>query len=277
MSSSSGGRPRAEAAVVDCTVVVQEAPADGSPHFHAVVKLFRQMRFKLAKQTLQERHRLPSHWSSSHSQLWSAIRYIHVATPSKPHVDADRFVWTSDDRALDLWELSREPFTAEAWRKRGEKKEASAVAADKKSPTYNALYFKSLIISKHLHTKASLLAYVQDFGSPSQQIFASKNQRRLNELIEDAHEWAEAKSAASDELLTDWEVLMRASRAPCRHAPSPCPYAASVEDVFHRNAATLSPHRLASSLRKLGSRRIPVDAHRFQITVAEPTGGNLTS
>ena len=51
MSSSSGGRPRAEAAVVDCTVVVQEARADGSPHFHAVVKLFRQMRFKLAKQT----------------------------------------------------------------------------------------------------------------------------------------------------------------------------------------------------------------------------------
>ena len=82
MSSSSGGRPRAEAAVVDCTVVVQEARADGSPHFHAVVKLFRQMRFKLAKETLQERHRLPSHWSSSHSQLWSAICHIHVATPS---------------------------------------------------------------------------------------------------------------------------------------------------------------------------------------------------
>ena len=96
------------------------------------MKLFRQMRLKLAKETLQERRRLPSHWSSSHSQLWSAIRYIHVATPSKPHVDADPFVWTSDDRALDLWELSREPFTAEAWRKRGEKKAASAVAADRK-------------------------------------------------------------------------------------------------------------------------------------------------
>jgi hypothetical protein len=251
VAGATGGRPRTRGSLVDVIVVVQEAHADGSVHFHAAIKLFVGMRFSLAKQTLSERHNLATHWSCTHRQLWSVIRYLHVATPRKPRVDANPVMWTSDGRALDLTELSREPFIAIAWRKRGEKQEALATLEDKKAPAYNGLDLKSLILSKHLHTKASLLAYVQDYGSPACQLFVSRNQRRVNEHIEDAQEWADAKSAAGEEKMSDWEVLTKASQAPCAHAPGPCAYADAVEEIFRQNAATMSPQRLAASLREV--------------------------
>ena len=119
LTTGAGGRPRAGDAGsrVQFLAVAKEFHADGSPHFHIVVKLAHRMRFKPAKYTLQHRERMPSHWSSSHSQLWSAIRYIHKATPKKPTVDVDVWSWCEDGSSPDLTELSREPFTAVAWRK----------------------------------------------------------------------------------------------------------------------------------------------------------------
>ena len=67
--SASGGRPRTaggEGKLVMVVAVALECHADGSPHFHVVIQLRHRMRFKMAKLTLQERHKLPSHWSSTH-------------------------------------------------------------------------------------------------------------------------------------------------------------------------------------------------------------------
>ena len=61
--SSGPGRPRSSTeSPIELAVVVREAHADGSPHFHAVVKLRAYMRFKQSKRTMAERHKLPSHW-----------------------------------------------------------------------------------------------------------------------------------------------------------------------------------------------------------------------
>ena len=66
ISAGKGGRPRVSSdSTVDMVVVFREAHADGSPHFHAVVKLRAFMRFKPAKRTMAERHKLPSHWSAA--------------------------------------------------------------------------------------------------------------------------------------------------------------------------------------------------------------------
>ena len=79
-----GGRPRARAeSDVDVVIAVKEKHADDSTHFHVVVKLLQQRRFKVVKQTLRERHLLPSHWYCTHTQLWSAIQYVHAATPQE--------------------------------------------------------------------------------------------------------------------------------------------------------------------------------------------------
>ena len=65
-----GGRPRASRAapLAQKVLVVREAHADGSYHFHAAIKLSAKMRLAAAKRTLMNRHCLCSHFSSSHVQ-----------------------------------------------------------------------------------------------------------------------------------------------------------------------------------------------------------------
>ena len=71
LPGTSAGRPRSrEGVLVELVVVAKEAHADGSTHFHVAIKLGFNIRFGRAKLTLQERHKLPSHWSCSHAQLW---------------------------------------------------------------------------------------------------------------------------------------------------------------------------------------------------------------
>ena len=252
-SPSGAGRPRAggQQSCVKFVAVAQESHEDGSPHFHVAVRLNACRRWALVKHTLMARHQVPSHWSCSHSQLWSALRYITVATPKKPVVDQQVFVWQQDGQPADLVAMSHEPWTSAAWRKRRETHEATAVAEDSRAPAFNKLDFMALIMSKHLHTKASLLAYVQDYASPAAQLFTSKNQRRVVSFIEDAQEWADAKTESVIERMTDWEILCRVGGRPCGHEHGVCPYAAAVLQIFHNNAGVMSPHRLATLLRSV--------------------------
>ncbi len=181
----------------------------------------------------------------------------------RPVVDAAPEVWTHDGRDLDLTELSREPFMATAWRRRREAIEAKALVEERKAPSFNKLDFMALVLPKHLRTKASLLSYVQDHGSPAAQLFTSKNQRRLMEYIEDAQEWADARATAVSEKFSEWEILRQAADAPCGHAPGECGYALAVEEIFRRNAGALSPHKLAAALKQVlvtgpsKTRRVP--------------------
>ena len=253
LRTQAGGRPRAGVPepLVHFLAVAKEYHADGSPHFHIVVKLAHRMRFKAAKYTLQHREGLPSHWSSSHAQLWTAIRYIHVATAKKPTVDAEVWAWTVDGSRPDLTELSREPFTAIAWRKVRESRENKCSVDGTKAPAFTKLDLMALILSKHLHTKPQLLAYVQDHGSPAAQVYVSRQQRRLIEYIEDAQEWADAKREAIAETWSEWDIVCQAARAPCPYAADGCAYAQAVSDIFLQNAATVSPQRLACALRNV--------------------------
>ncbi len=252
LPSGAAGRPRTrEGVLVELVVVAKEPHSDGSTHFHVVVKLKYPMRFRQAKLTLKERHQVPSHWSCSHTQVWTAVRYLKVATPKKPVVDKDPWTWTHDGREADLTEMAREPFVAVAWRKRRERAEAQAVVENKKAPNFNKLDFFALVLSKHLHTKASLLSYVQEKGSPAAQLYVTKLQRRLAELIEDAQEWADAKADAAFEKMTDWEIVCQAGKTPCAHVPGTCPYAAAALEIFDQNAGVLSRHQLAASLRRV--------------------------
>ena len=83
----SGGAPQQGCDRVLLVVVFREQHSDGSIHFHVVVKLAQNARFKSAKRTLREQFLLPSHFSCSHTLLWSAIRYGHIETEAKPVVD----------------------------------------------------------------------------------------------------------------------------------------------------------------------------------------------
>ena len=49
--------------------------------------------------------------------------------------------------------------------------------------------------------------------------------------------------------MTDWELMLKAAETDCSHGPGCCSYQLAVEEIFRRNAATLSPHKLAMALK----------------------------
>ena len=253
-SAGLGGRPRRQGvdaiSMVVFLVVFREHHEDDAVHFHCVVKLRKQMRFAAAKRTLRVRHRLPSHFSCTHTQVWTAMRYLHVETPTKPEVDAEPWQWTADGSQLDLYELSQQPYNAELWRKRREASEKMA-GAKKAKTSFNKLDLTSLIISKHLYSKDRLLAYVQNHGTSAMQLHAIRNQRRLVSDIEDAKEWASAKENAAFEAIDDWDLICQTAEKTCPRGESSCSYHKAVDDIFRRNSLTLDWRVLAGALRSI--------------------------
>ena len=103
---SRGGRPPTRCLEVDVYVGVMEGELE-KQHHHAALSLFTgNHRFLPFKAAMRWRWGIATHWSTSHSQLWSTIRYLHCTTPHKPVVDRKPMVWTRDGRKLNLFEES---------------------------------------------------------------------------------------------------------------------------------------------------------------------------
>lgn len=248
-----GGRPRggSAASAVVKLVVFREQHSSGEPHYHVAVKLARSMRFAPAKATLRARHKLPSHWSCSHTQWYSAVRYGHIPSTHKEEVDLEPHVWTAAGTALDLFAESQEPWQARAWKRRREEHEkAASVSTKGRRMTFTKLDLTALIMEKELKTATAVIAYVQDHGTYAAQDFVHKNQRQLPAFLQDAQDWAAARDEAVKEGESDWTLLCRAADASCPHGAS-CSYAAAAAQVFERNKETLSLEDLAHSLRQV--------------------------
>lgn len=84
-----GGRPRTATMEAQKLVVFLEEPR----HFHVALRLGAVSRFLPLKTALRRRAGLASHWSTSHTQWWSAVRYGVFTTAHKPAVDQAPLVW----------------------------------------------------------------------------------------------------------------------------------------------------------------------------------------
>ena len=91
-TSTLGGRPRKEATPKKL-VVFLEVPW----HFHVAVSLADATTFIPFKQALRQRSKLASHWSTSHREWCTALRYGTHASDKKT-VDEEPLVWTCDGR-----------------------------------------------------------------------------------------------------------------------------------------------------------------------------------
>ena len=220
--------------------------------YHVVVSLDAPCRFMGAKHALRERHGMQSHWSCTHSQMWSALRYCVIPSPTKIAVGSDPHQWKHDNCALDLFESSQEPFQACMWRKRREGRDTSD-AALQKTATLTKLDLAALIVSKELCTKDALLAYVQRHGTAAMQSFVSRSQRKLDEYIQDAETWAAAEANAALEKQIEWETVCQAAAALCPHAQdgSICPYWEAAQRIFFQNSDTVCSRQLVRSLRSV--------------------------
>ena len=263
--AAGGGRPRKQGLVQARVLVVAKERHESRPdfnHFHAVVKVVPLTRFLPAKLALRARHGLASHWSTSHSQLWSALRYITMATERKQHVDAEPLVWTADGRPLNLFEASQAPWNAATLKKRREARalappEEPACKKGKNSGTrerFGKMDLVSLILAESLTSPAQIMAYVQTKGSLVMQDFVSRQQRHLKEILAEAHDWAGAESTAAGEVETDWSIVQRLARQDCACGADGCSWWAAAEAFFAANApgagrAGVDRQLLAATLR----------------------------
>ena len=112
-----GGRPRSVPLTVLKLVVFEEEPK----HFHVALKLSHLTRFLPLKTALRIRSGFATHWSTSHTMFWSALRYGSVATEQKREVDRSPLVWP--EGGVHIYKESQEPFIAGLVKKRREAKE----------------------------------------------------------------------------------------------------------------------------------------------------------
>ena len=100
----------------------------------------------------------------------------------------------------------------------------------------------------------------------------------MSRYIEDAQDWASAKSNSELEKLTDWALLCRAAATPCPHGETDCGYRQAARDIFQKNVASVSRDKLAGALRNIivggpsKTTRVPflvVEPKRYTLFVGE--------
>ena len=214
LRAGKGGRPSGTTGIVKYLVVVQEEHEGGEVHFHVALKLNTQRQFLPVKKTLRTRHRLAVHFSCSHTQFWSALRYCIIPTLQKPKVDETPYAWSSDGAPLDLYELSQRPWMAAVWKRHREDAEKEASAAGKRA-RFTKLDLTAIILAKQLRSKHEVLEYAQNFGCQSMQQFVSNKQRQLSEFLQDAWEWNSAPAEAAKDRQSGWEVVCALSAKQC--------------------------------------------------------------
>ena len=170
-SSCKGGRPQKEPVGVESMVVFLEEPR----HFHVALRLTNRASFLPFKQALRARSALASRWSSSHTMMWSAVRYGVFTTARKLQVDAEPLPWTRSGAPFNLYAASQETWNSGAVKKRREEAERRAAAAalqpgaKKERVKFTVLDFKALVLSEGLWTRSAVLAHVQQKGSAEMQ------------------------------------------------------------------------------------------------------------
>ena len=269
-----GGRPRSRAQRVVKLVVFRERHKNHKFHFHVALKVAIECQWGGFSQALRERHGLASHWSTSHSQWWSAVRYGYKTTEKKRTVDKEYLVYSADGKSLSMDKEADEPWMADVRRKRREaavrlaheaeetsgvekqtrtlgkdgKQPASKQVRAKSEPTFTKLDFFAMAETEGWKTPAQVLAYSKNHGSEKFKLYVAKPKKQLQDLLQQARDWIEAEEVAEKERLSDWDLVKKLANQECHCGFGVCQWWEAALEFFDRNAATLDRKALASAL-----------------------------
>ena len=240
-AGSQGGRPRTRALEVNFLLTAQEKHRDGKVHYHQAVKLTHETRFLPLKTALRQRSKLASHWSTSHTELWSAVRYLTRTTDKKKQVDRTPDAWTKDGSVPNLYEMSNEGWGAKLHKRRREQaamapaEQVQERSAKRTKEVFGKLDLYALVVADDLLTPRKVMAHVQTKGSLAMQNFVARNQRKLPELIEEALEWEGAPKRAKEDDESDWDLIQRKAACTCACGEAGCEWWAAAVAFFDRN------------------------------------------
>ena len=246
------------------------------------LKVTPKTRFLPLKLALRHRSGLASHWSTTHGQWWSAVRYGVFTTEKKAEVDPEPLVWVADGAELNLYEESQEPWNAYAFKKNREAAAARAAGdatksgKKRKAEKFSNLDFKAMVLAARLTTPSAVMEHTQQRGSVAAQAFVSRHQRQLKELLQEAEAGGNAAAVAAAERETEWQVVERLAQDPCTcSGDAPCLWEAAVSGFFARNAQTIDEEWFAACLAKV-IRNGPGKQSRVPLLVGVTNAGKST-
>ena len=205
-------------------------------HFHAAVKLSRACRFAPIKRALQDRHGLPSHFSCTHTEWWSAVRYGYLPTDRKPVVDPTPLVFGGP---LDLHAESQQPWSAAGHLARRAKAaretpDTQPGARKRCKSSFGKHDLVAAILDKGLSTPAAVASFAKASGGAEMQKFVvGLGEAKLKEILQHAQFWDNAEALAAEEKPTEFDRV-------CQWAGKPCPcescgWAEAAKEFFSRN------------------------------------------
>ena len=274
------GRRRTTETALDTYFGVMEGPTDAG-HHHAGLRFHKQKHsFNPFKLALRQRHGIATHWSTSHREFHTIVKYLHQTSEHKPVVDRDPLVWTRDGRKLNLFDECNEPWQVKGWVANRERRCSEPMSKkQKKKERFNHLDFKALVLQENLFTPSAVLTHFQEKGSAEMQLWVSGRQRKLKELIQEAVEWGAASAQAKLEKETEWQIIeRRAKDGTCECGAAGCVWWAMAAEFFKKNKR-IDKERLAAAIRKIvvfgPSKDVPVpfitgDKNCAKSTVADP-------
>ena len=240
-SSCNGGRPR-QAVVPLKLVTFLEIPL----HFHVALQLREKSSFLAFKKALRSRSRLASHWSTSHTEFCSVLRYCTHTSDKKLAVDEEALSWSHNGDEVDLFGESNEHYSAAARKKR---REIAVMRPDptkkQKRESFTKLDLTSLALAENLKTPAQVMAFVKKRGSSAMMEFVHQNQGRLKEFLLHATEWRDAEEVASFERETDWDLVQRVAKQSCV-CQGACKWWEQAQSFFERNQGSIDRLRLTA-------------------------------
>lgn len=247
-----GGRPCNDKAEADRMAVFLETPL----HFHVALRLSRRTVFMPYKLALRQRSGLASHWSCTHTEFCSAVRYGYFTTDHKPEVDMKPLGWSIGGEGFNFYDESLENWNAAAYRKKRENAAAGrapGAQVDRKrqkkaGTTFRKLDFNALVMDESLTTPCAVLAHAQATGDEGLMHFVSNNQDKLETYIQHAAQWANAAESAQTEKQSDWQLVQQRAGEKCNCPGGLCQWWHAADDFLIRNAATIDRGELAAAL-----------------------------
>ena len=193
-------------------------------HYHVVVKTRAKFRFMPIKRALLQRHRIATHWSTSHSEYWSAVRYCCFPSPSKPwgSIYKQSLPWSESGVHENLFEEAQEPATAVALQTRREAAVQSASATGSPEPRPNEIDVWPLIVMHNIRNTddnqeahLQLIEKAKGVYTPAMQTYLFRIRRKLPRLIDDVWQWEEASDRVELSTKSRMKALYDAMATPC--------------------------------------------------------------
>ena len=192
-------------------------------HDHVPTLCFNSFRYLPIKRALLTRHGLASHWSQ-HTGYWSMVRYVAVASPSKPSksLDPRPALWDLSGAHPPIVDCCYEPLTAKALDAKRRKLVNKACETGGKEPRVTDLDIWALVIranirNTHDNRKAHLrlAAYAKQHCGEAVVNYLFKRRSQLPSMIDDFWLWENAEAAAAAAERTRVECVKTAATTPC--------------------------------------------------------------